>query len=125
MGIISRSLLNKRFFDNLNRKLTLVEAPAGYGKTTLMRHWFIQLNQSGKRAIWAQVGTDALQALALEEQVMMALTRGEQSQRDQASSATKALNVRGSALLPLIIDLLSSSLASRFHVIRRTACISV
>lgn len=114
MGIISRSLLNKRFFDNLNRKLTLVEAPAGYGKTTLMRDWFIQLNQSGKRAIWAQVGTDALQTLALEEQVMMALTRGEQSQRDQASSATKALNVRGSALLPLIIDLLSSSLASSF-----------
>jgi LuxR family maltose regulon positive regulatory protein len=37
--LINRSHLIKRLNDGLNRKLTLVCAPAGYGKTTILSQW--------------------------------------------------------------------------------------
>jgi LuxR family maltose regulon positive regulatory protein len=37
--LVPRSQLIKRLNDGLNRKLTLVSAPAGYGKTTILCQW--------------------------------------------------------------------------------------
>ncbi|MFC2054994.1 LuxR C-terminal-related transcriptional regulator [Chloroflexota bacterium] len=37
--LVPRSHLIKRLNDGLNRKLTIVSAPAGYGKTTLLSQW--------------------------------------------------------------------------------------
>lgn len=44
---IDRPRLNERFFAGLHRRLTLVEAPLGYGKTTLMRGWCGDLEDRG------------------------------------------------------------------------------
>ncbi|MFC1922254.1 integrase core domain-containing protein [Chloroflexota bacterium] len=38
-GLVTRPQLIKQLNDGLNRKLTLVCAPAGYGKTTLLSQW--------------------------------------------------------------------------------------
>lgn len=38
-GIVLRSRLNERLNEGLNRKLTLISAPAGFGKTTLVSEW--------------------------------------------------------------------------------------
>lgn len=43
---IERPRLTSRFMDGLNRKLTFVEAPLGYGKTTLIRSWVSELEAS-------------------------------------------------------------------------------
>ena len=43
--MVPRSLLIKRLNDNLQRKLTLITAPAGYGKTNLAAEW-VQAIQS-------------------------------------------------------------------------------
>jgi LuxR family maltose regulon positive regulatory protein len=43
--MVSRSLLIERLNDNLQRKLTLITAPAGYGKTNLAAEW-VQAIQS-------------------------------------------------------------------------------
>jgi LuxR family maltose regulon positive regulatory protein len=40
--LISRPLLLQRLNDGLNRKLTFVSAPAGYGKTTLLAQWLTE-----------------------------------------------------------------------------------
>ena len=37
--IISRSILIRRISEGLNKKLILVSAPAGFGKTTLLGEW--------------------------------------------------------------------------------------
>lgn len=38
-GIVSRPCLMGRMDEGLHRKLTLVSAPAGFGKTTLVSEW--------------------------------------------------------------------------------------
>ena len=70
---ISRDPLNARFFNGLDRKLTLIAAPAGYGKTTLMQDWLSQLVGSGECALWIQVGADKFQTQSLNAQLLQAL----------------------------------------------------
>jgi LuxR family maltose regulon positive regulatory protein len=38
-GIVPRPQLLERLYEGLGRKLTLVSAPAGFGKTTLVGEW--------------------------------------------------------------------------------------
>ncbi|MBI5966187.1 MAG: helix-turn-helix transcriptional regulator [Chloroflexi bacterium] len=48
-GIVSRPRLFGRLSDILNRKLTLISAPAGFGKTTLVSEW---VATCGKSVAW-------------------------------------------------------------------------
>lgn len=107
---MSRTLLNERFLANLHRRLTLVEAPAGYGKTTLMQEWAAHLAQAGEETIWVQIGMDAVQALAIEEQVHLALTTPQSTAEDpQQSEPQSAMNGDGGATLPSILRILASA----------------
>lgn len=105
---VPRELLNKRFLDNLHRKLTLVEAPAGYGKTTLMREWFSQLEQSGETVIWVQIGVDAVQTLAVEEQILLTLSSLKPSLDAQFTELNQTFDIDGRAVLPSILGILTS-----------------
>jgi LuxR family maltose regulon positive regulatory protein len=44
-GVITRSNLNRRLNEGLNRKLILISAPAGFGKTTLAAEWIAGCHQ--------------------------------------------------------------------------------
>jgi LuxR family maltose regulon positive regulatory protein len=48
-NLISRPRLIKYLEDGLSRKLTLVSAPAGFGKTTLLSEW---IHKCGRPAAW-------------------------------------------------------------------------
>ena len=48
-GLVPRPRLIGRLDEGLQRKLTLISAPAGFGKTTLVSHW---LHQSKVTAAW-------------------------------------------------------------------------
>jgi len=50
--ILNRNRLTERFLSRLDRQLTLVEAPAGYGKTTLLKSWYRQLKDMDAVASW-------------------------------------------------------------------------
>src|SRR5512143_2415653 len=45
-GIVLRPRLIERLNEGLHRKLTLVSAPAGFGKTTLVSEWIAALTPS-------------------------------------------------------------------------------
>jgi len=47
--IVPRPDLIERLNDGLDRKLTLLSAPAGFGKTNLVSHWLEQLGEKSIR----------------------------------------------------------------------------
>jgi LuxR family maltose regulon positive regulatory protein len=47
--LVSRPRLIERLNAGLDRKLTLISAPAGFGKTTLMSEW---VNESKRPVAW-------------------------------------------------------------------------
>ena len=62
--VIERPHLNDRFREGLHLKLTIVETPAGFGKTTLLRSWERYAAARGHRTRW--ISLDATNETALE-----------------------------------------------------------
>lgn len=52
LGLIKRRGLEDMLKKLKNRKLTLVLAPAGFGKTTLLGQWFDELTRTGELTSW-------------------------------------------------------------------------
>lgn len=77
--IISRLPLLRRFLSRQDRKLTLVEAPAGYGKTTLMKSWMRQLDTEGTGTAWISFSADDGDHHSLFEGLLTHFTGNEHS----------------------------------------------
>ena len=69
--LIERTPLLDRIQENLGRRLTLIDAPAGYGKTTLLNQLRARLGSSGIAWAWVQIerrDCDPTSLIALLEQ---------------------------------------------------------
>ncbi len=51
-GLVSRPRLVERLDQGAERKLTLVAAPAGFGKTTLLAEWLAAIPAGERSAAW-------------------------------------------------------------------------
>jgi LuxR family maltose regulon positive regulatory protein len=51
-SLVTRLRLSKRLEEELGGKLTLISAPAGFGKTTLLGMWLAVSSRSGRSAVW-------------------------------------------------------------------------
>ncbi|MCI0832315.1 MAG: helix-turn-helix transcriptional regulator [Chloroflexi bacterium] len=54
-GLVSRPRLIERMHQGMERKLTLVSAPAGFGKTTLLAEWLAGSSASERAAGWVSL----------------------------------------------------------------------
>ncbi len=54
-GIVERPRLLEQFLSGAYRRLTLVEAPAGYGKTTLLKTWHQHLLNNAVATTWISI----------------------------------------------------------------------
>lgn len=52
IDLVDRQRLINLLDDSLTRKLGLIVAPAGYGKSTLLCQWFAALDKNGQKAAW-------------------------------------------------------------------------
>lgn len=53
--MVSRPRLVGRLQESLERKVTLVSAPAGFGKTTLLAEWITHVDHSGQDIAWFSI----------------------------------------------------------------------
>jgi LuxR family maltose regulon positive regulatory protein len=51
-SLVTRLRLSERLEEELGRKLILISAPAGFGKTTLLSMWLAVSSRSGRSAVW-------------------------------------------------------------------------
>ena len=51
-SLVARLRLSERLEEGSGRKLTLLSAPAGFGKTTLLGMWLAVSSRSGRSAVW-------------------------------------------------------------------------
>src|SRR5215203_4684705 len=51
-SLVTRPRLSERLEQELGGKLTLISAPAGFGKTTLLSMWLAVSSRSGRSAVW-------------------------------------------------------------------------
>jgi LuxR family maltose regulon positive regulatory protein len=54
-GLVSRPRLIERMHQGIERKLTLVSAPAGFGKTTLLAEWLAATPENERAAGWVSL----------------------------------------------------------------------
>lgn len=72
-GQVERRRLTERLDRGLERKLTLVSAPAGFGKTTLVSEWLARLADDGPAPAWLSLDADDSEAQTFWSYVIAAL----------------------------------------------------
>ena len=85
-----RSRLLPLLDESLQHKLTLVSAPAGYGKTTLLVAWLQARPKDAPRAAWLSLEPGDNDPLRFWAYVLTALDRSSPGSATQALSALRA-----------------------------------
>jgi LuxR family maltose regulon positive regulatory protein len=71
--LIERARLLELLEQDSGRRLTVVAAPAGFGKTTILGQWFEQLRGAGQRCCWCSLDRDDNQPQRFLRHVVSAL----------------------------------------------------
>ncbi len=73
---VARAALERRLDDVLARRLTLIHAPAGYGKTSLLAQWHHALEARGVELAWLTLEEEESDASRFAEYLMAAIVGG-------------------------------------------------
>jgi LuxR family transcriptional regulator, maltose regulon positive regulatory protein len=74
-GLVSRPRLLERLRQGAERKLTLVVAPAGFGKSTLLAGWLAETTGGGRSAAWVSLDASENEPALFWAYVVRALQR--------------------------------------------------
>ncbi len=118
-GLVPRQRLLQRLDRGLPSKLTLISAPPGFGKTTLLAEWLATLNASDRSVAWLSLDANDDQPSTFWTYVTTALHRVEpevgqgalgllQSPQPPPAETVIAAVLNGAAALPhelvLVLD---------------------
>ena len=95
-GRIRRARLRERLSQGITSRLTLVSAPAGFGKTTLLADWIASAADDGLRPAWVSLDPSDSQPTTFWSYVIAALRRAA-----PGSGATSAAMLHGSQAPPI------------------------
>ena len=114
-ALISRSHLDSLLHEGLRRQLTLVSAPAGFGKTTLLAHWVHSLPQEileNHRVAWVSLDEADKSAVRFWTYVLTALNKSEPG---VATSALQLLQAPRVPALEVVLTALINVLSQATH----------
>ncbi|KRE41096.1 hypothetical protein ASG74_14645 [Knoellia sp. Soil729] len=107
-GLVTRDRLLGRLEDGASRRLTLVSAPAGFGKTTLVASWLAR-PENDRAVAWLSLDAGDADLSVFWTGVVTAL-RGAFSRRGTEPAAQLAgLAVSADAMVPAIVNYLADS----------------
>ena len=126
-NLVPRQHLVERLREGRGRRLTLVCAPAGYGKTTLLGQWHAEDREETPFA-WLSLDREDADPVKLWNQLVFGL-HGVHARA--GTSSTEALSAGALAIVPVAIPLLVNELADApplvlvvedWHVVRNPLC---
>lgn len=88
---VPRDLLIQRLADVVSRRLTLVHAPAGYGKTSLLSQWHRLLVERGVEVAWLTLEEEESDAARFAEYLMVAIGGGTNGESMPTRAALSAI----------------------------------
>ncbi len=88
-GHVPRRALLEKLDDILARRLTIVHAGAGYGKTSLLTQWLKTLRERGVAAVWLTLEEDEARAETCLEHIIIALGRAGYIKDDSLASLAR------------------------------------
>ncbi|CAH1660444.1 LuxR C-terminal-related transcriptional regulator [Chelatococcus asaccharovorans] len=118
-GLLDRPRLRQLLVSASARRITLVKAPAGYGKTTLLAQWHEALSRQGARVAWLTLDRQERSGKALAASLAaMLAANGMADGLDSIFRNETYFNAEG--LLAAVIDRLSALAAPVFIVLDDT-----
>lgn len=110
--IVARPRLIERLQDGLTRKLTLLSAPTGFGKTTLLSNWLAALDGHGVSVAWVCLDPADNDPIRFWSYVLAALNRAAPGVGDQALNLLAAAQpLRNEAVCTALINAVAASAA--------------
>lgn len=89
---IARAALLPRLDEAVSsRRLTLVHAPAGYGKTSLLAQWHRTLKDRGIEVLWVTLEEEESDAIRFADSLMVSIVGGRVGQNAPLRTATSAI----------------------------------
>ena len=100
---IRRNKLLERLSLALTQRMTLIHAPAGYGKTSILAQWRLSLEERPHKVSWVTLDRDDSDLKRFVQQLIFAI-RGDESDTDDSSLA---VDLPPRAALSIILNMLS------------------
>lgn len=97
--IIKRSELLDRLDAAAFGRLILFQAPAGYGKTTLLAQWWESLNERGVRAAWLALDEDSRAPVGFVTQLIQAVALSGLDVGELATAVQQAADARAARIV--------------------------
>ncbi len=89
---VVRDALLQRLDDAISsRRLTLVHAPAGYGKTSLLAQWHRTLKERGQEVLWLTLEEEESDAVRFADSLMVGIVGGRAGENAPLRAATSAI----------------------------------
>src|SRR5690348_1929793 len=89
--VVREALLSRLGEAASSRRLTLVHAPAGYGKTSLLAQWYRTLRDRNLEVIWLTLEEEEADASRFADSLMVAIVGGRLGEDAPLRSATSAI----------------------------------
>jgi LuxR family maltose regulon positive regulatory protein len=104
---VARPRLDQLLFRGSNLKLTLVSAPAGFGKTTLLGSWLGIDDRAGRRTAWVSLDERDLDATSFWTYLLLAVDRAAPGSAAVALSLLQAGQAPIESVLAALLNELS------------------